>query len=150
MQWRLIDLITGFKPWQELRADKAVSLEEYYLKERLGQPGEFPESLLLESCAQAASWLVAVSSDFTLNAMIETVTAFTVKRTLQPGERCHICISVCSRNPDNITVCCHGRVGNEEILGGEIILSLIPLAEHWVPGERKSLWREIFRAEENI
>ena len=147
MQWRLTDRITDFQPWRKLCADKAVSLEEYYLKERLGQPGEMPESLLLEACVQAAQWLVVVSSDFTKNAMVEAVVDFTVKRTLLPGEQGNIVITVKERDERSITVACSCHVSSEEIVSGEMALIPVALAEHWVPGERKSLWREIFRTE---
>jgi len=145
MQWRLIDRITDFQPWRELCADKAVSLEEYYLKERLGQPGEMPETLLLEACVQAAQWLVTVSSDFTQSAMVDAIDGFMVKRPLLPGELGNIVISVKERDAQRITVVCCCHVSDGEVVRGEITLVPVALAEHWIPGERRSLWREIFR-----
>lgn len=150
MQWRLIDRITSFQAWHELRADKVVSLEEYYLRERLGQPGELPETLLFEACIQAARWLIAASSGFTLNALVESVSGFTIKQTLGPGEKCNIAIMINDRNLQNVTVVCRGHIEEEEILGGEIVMTVVPLEDYWIPGERESLWSELFRSGREI
>ena len=64
MKFRLVDKITSWAPWQHIRGVKAVSFEEYSLKESFGETPRLPEMLLLESFLQLGNWLVVLSSDF--------------------------------------------------------------------------------------
>lgn len=146
----MIDRISILAPWSEIHADKAVSLEEYYLKERLGQGGEMPESLLFGACFEAAGWLASASSDFKYTALPEEVSDFSVGRTMLPGEICRIVLNVKNMTRQGMLLACAGRTGNERIISGEFSVTIVPMDELYVPSERKSLWRELFRAEGEI
>ena len=62
MKWRVVDRIAPCEPWTAIEGHKCVSLEEYFLMERLGRRGALPESLLLAGFVELGRWLVCVSS----------------------------------------------------------------------------------------
>jgi len=148
MKWRFVDRIILFVPWLELRTEKAVSLEEYYLRERIGQPGEFPESLMLESCVQSAQWLIAASSSFTQSGIIESIPEFAIKRTLYPGEKSDIVVTVNKKEKSIVYLSCRILVNDEELAVGNFSILLCPLNELDCAAERKSLWLELLRIKE--
>lgn len=150
MKWRFTDRINSFTPWAELRAEKAVSLEEYYLKERMGQPGEFPEILLLESCIHAARWLIIASSSFAESGMLETVSDFKIKRSFAPGERADILVNITNKEKSLVNFSCIIRSGDEELVSGNFSFTLHPLHETDSAAERKSLWNELLQTGEVI
>jgi len=67
------------------RCEKCVSLEEYFLLERLGRRGSLPESLVLASFVELARWLVVVSSEFESSALLTDVLGFSFRDPLGMG-----------------------------------------------------------------
>ena len=86
MRWRFTDKVLAFTPWRSILSLKAGSLEEYGLLERWGEPGQAPAILLLESCLQAARWLVEASSDFSLSLEPLEIRHWPAGQGLKPGE----------------------------------------------------------------
>ena len=156
MRWRFTDKALFFEPWASIVTVKAGSLEEYSLLERWGETGKAPASLLLESCVQAARWLVEASSAFTLSCDLREIDAWQCLDGLRPGERYCVFLRVTERSGDHVALAARqmrvlpgGALPGPEFRqsegreDGRFSVSLAPLAERYLPGDRESLWREL-------
>jgi hypothetical protein len=146
MKWRFVDRIRAFEPWREIAADKAVSFEECCLLERWGRAGEFPASLVLESCVEAARWLVAASSDFTRTAALSECDRFEFSH-LRPAAPLAISVVVTSRSEQRLAVRAEGRAPGRSgpVAQGQLALDLLPLADSFDREWLMGLWRELYR-----
>ena len=140
MRWRFVDRIDEFEPWARISGRKSVSLEEHSLLARLGREGVLPESLMVESCVQLARWLVAKSSGFEQTCLLAGIDNFTVEREVGMGESLLMTLVVRDRSEDNFRVDC--EVG--DAAQGELLLTLIPLAETCDPENTATMWHEIY------
>ena len=86
MKLRLVDKIFAWSPYQSISGLKAVSFEEYCLKEAFGDEARLPESLLLESFLQLGNWLLLLSSDYNQIGMVSRRCAFTL--FFRPASNC--------------------------------------------------------------
>ena len=157
MRWQFTDRILHFQPWKTISVLKAGSLEEYSLLERWGEPGQAPAALLLESCIQAARWLVEGSSGFTLTCEPLEIPYWKVLPGLKPGERFCIFLQVAEQDRAQISFYVH----QHRVLPGETLpapdfglngqqepdalltAALVPLTERCLPADRECLWREL-------
>ena len=87
MKFRLVDKITSWAPWQSITGIKAVSFEEYSLKEAFGEQPRLPEMLLLESFLQLGNWLILLSSDFQQMGMVVRISEVRFHDYLLPGQQ---------------------------------------------------------------
>jgi len=161
MKWRLVDRVVAFAPWERISAAKALSFEETTLLERWGREGDVPPALLLESCVEAARWLVAASSGFTRTAALSQCDRFEFGR-VGPTVPLTVSVFVTSRSAERLEVraeCRAGKVGTDTILEGQngicphfplvaqgqLALELLPLAgsfdREWV----MALWGDLRR-----
>lgn len=156
MRWRFTDKALLFEPWERIVTVKAGSLEEYSLLEPWGDTGRAPASLLLESCVQAARWLVEASSAFTLSCVLRDISIWQAMDGLRPGERYCAALWVTERSETHLTLALrHARVmPGEDLPGtefrqsrgeadGVFSVSFTPLDEWHAPGDRECLWREM-------
>ncbi|MCL2591452.1 MAG: hypothetical protein FWD67_11435 [Betaproteobacteria bacterium] len=158
MRWRFVDKAVFFAPWKAIAIIKAGSLEEYKLLERWGENGLAPASLLLESCVQAARWLVEASSSFSLTCDLQEVGFWRATEGLRPGERYWAFLQVVERGDESLTLALRqkrllpgeGPLDSDASYNGEadgrFSVSLTHLAARNLPHDRECLWQEIRHA----
>ena len=140
MRWRFADRIDAFEPWTRISGRKSVSLEEYSLLTRLGREGVLPESLVVESCVQLARWLVAKSSSFEQTCLLAGIDSFAFEREVGMGDSLRMTVTVRDRSEDSFSAHCEVS----DVAQGELLLTLIPLAETCDPENTATLWHEIY------
>ena len=155
MRWRFVDKAVFFTPWEAIAIIKAGSLEEYSLLERWGESGLAPASLLLESCVQAARWLVEASSSFSLTCELREVVFWHGMEGLRPGERYWAFLQVVERDGESLTLALRQKrllpgegalapdFGCNSEADGMFSVSLTHLAARYLPCDRECLWQEI-------
>src|SRR5512138_604499 len=136
MKFRLVDKITSWSAWQNIAGVKAVSFEEYSLKEAFGEQPRLPEMLLLESFLQLGNWLVMLSSDFQQMGMVARISEVRFHDSLLPGQRLHLEVKLVRRRNDGVELVGQGqRDGRSVISGAGCVAGLAPLAEYQNPDE---------------
>jgi len=149
LKFRFVDKITSWQPWQTIAGTKAVSFEEYCLKESFGDGPRMPEMLLLESFLQLGNWLVMLSSDFTSTGMVARISEVRFDGFLLPGERIHLQAHLTRRHEDGVELRGEGHVGDRLVISGSGCLAgLAPLAEFQNPDDLRTLFSEIYEPSE--
>ena len=162
MRWRFTDKALLFAPWEYIATVKAGSLEEYSLLERWGETGKAPGSLLLESAVQAARWLVEASSSFTHSCVLREINHWRATDGLRPGERFCVFLRVTERSGEHLSLALRQKrvmpgerlpetafreqpddTGRADDADGLFSVSLTPLKDWYLPGDRETLWREL-------
>ena len=145
MKFRLVDKITSWTPWQNIAGVKAVSFEEYSLKEAFGEQPRLPEMLLLESFLQMGNWLVMLSSDFQQMGMLARISEVRFHDSLLPGQRLQLEVKLARRRDDGFELVGQGQVGGRSIISGTgCVAALAPLAEYQDPEDMRVLFSEIY------
>ena len=157
MRWRFLDRVDEFEPWERISGRKAISLEEYSLLERLGRPGSFPESLVLETCVELVRWLVAASSGFTWSCVLTEVDGFRVERETGPGEVLELgatverrpstplrAVSLSNGEEGGLRLACRVESAGRPVAAGVIGMNLTSLEEGFDPKRVEGIWRELY------
>jgi 3-hydroxymyristoyl/3-hydroxydecanoyl-(acyl carrier protein) dehydratase len=145
MKFRLVDKITSWAPWQNISGIKAVSFEEYSLKEAFGEQFRLPEMLLLESFLQLGNWLVMLSSDFHQMGTVARISEVRFHDYLLPGQRLQFEVRVTRRREDGFELAGQGLVDGRNVISGLGCLATpVPLAEYLDPDDMRVLFSEIY------
>jgi 3-hydroxyacyl-[acyl-carrier-protein] dehydratase len=145
MKFRLVDKITSWTAWQNITGVKAVSFEEYSLKEAFGEPPRLPEMLLLESFLQLGNWLVMLSSDFQQRGMVARISEVQFHDSVLPGQRLELEVKVVRRRDDGFELAGQGYAdGRRVISGAGCVAALGVLAEYQNPDDLRILFSEIY------
>jgi 3-hydroxymyristoyl/3-hydroxydecanoyl-(acyl carrier protein) dehydratase len=148
MKLRMVDRILAWEPRQSIRGIKAVSFEEYQLREPLADEPCLPESLLVESLFQLGNWLVVLSSDFTEMALVVRFEEIRFPGRLRPGESLRMEIEARSYRSDGIVLDGRGLAGSRTIALGRGCLAMpVPLADYHDPDSLRVLFSEIYLPE---
>ena len=148
MKFRLVDRILDWEPRSRIRGVKAVSFEEYSLRDPLGDGGRLPESLLLESLFQLGNWLIVLSSDFTRMGLVVRTERITFESPLGPGERLTMELTVRSYRSDGVLFDGRGFVDGRPVATGSGCLAVpAPLGDYCDASDLRTLFSEIFRPE---
>jgi 3-hydroxymyristoyl/3-hydroxydecanoyl-(acyl carrier protein) dehydratase len=151
MKLRMIDRILAWEPRRSIRGVKALSFEEYELRERLGHPPSLPESLILEALFQLANWLVILSTDYKQMCIGAQFDEATFSAPVLPGQRLHMEVAACGWRDDSVIV--EGVVsdGRQSItVVRRCIAALLPLDDYYDSGDLRVLYSEIYRPEEEL
>lgn len=144
MKFRLVDKITSWTPWQTITGIKAVSFEEYSLKEAFGEQPRLPEMLLLESFLQLGNWLVMLSSDFQQMGMVARISEVRFHDSLLPGQRLQLEVRLVRRRDDGFELVGQGQADGRSVISGTgCIAALAPLVEYYHPEDMRVLFSEI-------
>jgi 3-hydroxymyristoyl/3-hydroxydecanoyl-(acyl carrier protein) dehydratase len=144
MKFRYVDNIIDWTPGRRIRGVKAVSFEEYCMKEPFGGEPRLPETLLLESFLQLGNWLILLSSDFETMGRVARISSVRFLDSLRPGERVEMDVSVLRQNPDGIEFSGEGRVGGRLVIEGFGCLAAFVRAKDFInPVDMKTLFSEI-------
>ena len=145
MKFRLVDKITSWDRWRSITGIKAVSFEEYSLKEPFGEKARLPEMLLLESFLQLGNWLVVLSSDFQQMGMLARITEVRFHDYLLPGQRLQLEARLTRRREDGFELAGEGHVQGRRVISGlGCVASVAPLAEFQSPEDMQVLFSEIY------
>jgi 3-hydroxymyristoyl/3-hydroxydecanoyl-(acyl carrier protein) dehydratase len=145
MKFRLVDKITSWAPWQNISGIKAVSFEEYSLKEDFGEQPRLPEMLLLESFLQLGNWLVMLSSDFHQMGTVARISEVRFHDYLLPGQRLQFEVRVTRRREDGFELAGRGLADGRNVISGLGCLATpVPLAEFLDPDDMRVLFSEIY------
>ena len=145
MKFRLVDKITSWAPWKSISGIKAVSFEEYSLKEAFGERPRLPEMLLLESFLQLGNWLVMLSSDFHQMGTVARISEVRFQDYLLPGQRLRLEVRVNRRREDGFELVGQGLVDGRNVISGLGCLATpVPLAEYLDPDDMRVLFSEIY------
>lgn len=148
MKFRLVDRITSWKPHERITGLKAVSFEEYSLKEAFGDEARLPEMLLLESLLQLGNWLILLSSDFQQMGMVIRLQEVRFDGMLQPGEVVRMDVVMVRRHDEGFEFRGEGRVDGELVISGTGCLAApLPASEYYDPDDLRVLYSEIYRPE---
>jgi 3-hydroxymyristoyl/3-hydroxydecanoyl-(acyl carrier protein) dehydratase len=144
MKFRLVDRVLDWAPERHIRGVKAVSFEEYGLRDPLGQEAALPETLLLESLFQLGNWLVVLSTGFRQMAMIVRIERACFDRPVGPGQAVVMQVDVRIWRPDGILFDGAAHVGRERVAHGEGCLAVpVPLDQLCDPIALKTIVGEI-------
>jgi len=144
MKFRLVDKITSWSRWQHISGIKAVSFEEYSLKDAFGENPRLPEALLLESFLQLGNWLVMLSSDFQQMGMVARISEVRFHGELLPGQRLHLEARLVRRREEGFEMAGHGLVNGRIVISGLGCLAYpAALADYLDPDDMRMLFSEI-------
>lgn len=148
MKYRFVDKITSWSPYREITGVKAVSFEEYCLKDAFGDVPSLPQSLLLESFLQLGNWLILLSSDFTTLAMPVRIAEVRYHGPLLPGRQLRMAVRVTRQREDGIEMSGEGCVdGRLTISGLGCLAAPVMAAELADPDALRVLFAEIYEPE---
>jgi len=151
MKFRLVDKILDWVPYERIRGIKAVSFEEYGLKEAFGDEPRLPETLLLESFLQLGNWLILLSSDFHTMGMILRLSEICFHDYLRPGQRVSMDVALTRRHKEGFELAGEGRVNNRTIISGFGCLAApVNAAELVNPADLRVLFSEIYQPEKAV
>lgn len=146
MKFRMVDRISAWEPRQAICGIKAVSFEEYELREPLGYEPYLPESLILESLFQLANWLVILSTDYEQMCVGAQWDEARFLDTLRPGSRMAMEVTVSGWRDDSVIV--DGAVSNGRktvVTVRRCLAAFVPLADYHDPDDLRVLFSEIHR-----
>ncbi len=143
MRWYFIDRIESYLEWQSITALKAVSFEEFTLLEKQGRLGEFPETLLLETCVEALRWLIVRSSGFQLASALRSVEAFKMFSPARCGDVLRLTVAVVEHSQDAVTAFCAVACSRANLAEGRISMDLTPLHLYFDPSMSQGTWKEL-------
>ena len=144
MRWRLLDRVVHLETWKSARGIKAVSFEEYTLREPFGREGTLPESLVMESCVELVRWLVAGSSDFEMTCLLDEVAEFSFSGKAGMGESLDVRATIVAKESSRLVVECSIAVGEREIARGQLRVGLVPMAESFDVEWMRGRWDELY------
>jgi 3-hydroxyacyl-[acyl-carrier-protein] dehydratase len=148
MKFRLVDKILSWAPYQQIIGLKAVSFEEYCLKEPFGDEPRLPETLLLESFLQLGNWLILLSSDFKLLGMVVRLSEVRFHEPLRPGQQVRMQVNLVRHREDGLELDAEGRINDRAVVSGIGCLAApVPAAEYVNPEELRVLFTEIYQPE---
>jgi len=151
MKFRLVDKIVAWSPYQSISGIKAVSFEEYCLKEFFGDETRLPETLLLESFLQLGNWLILLSSDFKETGMVVRISEVRFHGFLLPGQQLQMKVTLARQRDDGYELSGEGRVNGQTIISGLGCLAVpVPAAELMDPANLRVLFSEIYEPEEAV
>ena len=145
MKFRMVDRILEWEPRSTIRGVKAVSFEEYELKEALGDEPRLPECLAIEALFQLGNWLVILSTDYGQMALVVAVRGGPISRSAPPGRP----IADGGRGTQLARRRPHHRRDHRrrpaDDRRGDRCLASVPLADYQDPDDLRVLFLEIYR-----
>jgi 3-hydroxymyristoyl/3-hydroxydecanoyl-(acyl carrier protein) dehydratase len=143
MRWCFVDRIESYLEWKSITALKAVSFEEFYLLEKQGRQGEFPESLLLETCVEALRWLIVRSSGFQRTSALHSVEAFKLHTPARCGDVLRLTVTIQNCSPDYVSALCTVLCQRAILAEGKISAVTMPLDLNFDPSLLQGTWKEL-------
>jgi hypothetical protein len=143
MRWYFVDRIESYKEWKSLTACKAVSFEEFHLLENQGRQGEFPESLLLETCVEALRWLIIGSSGLQLSAVLHSIENFSLDMPARCGDVLSLMTAIVEHSTDYVSAFCTTSCSRGRLAEGKIQVKTIPLDTSFDRSLIQATWKDL-------
>jgi 3-hydroxyacyl-[acyl-carrier-protein] dehydratase len=146
MRFRFVDRIVVWQPHERITGLKAVSFEEYSLKNAFGDEPRLPEMLLLESLLQLGNWLILLSTDFQQMGSVIRLHEVRFHGALRPGCVLHMEVTMLRHHADGFELCGEGRVDGQLVISGLGCLAApLPAADYFNPDDLRVLFSEIYQ-----
>lgn len=116
MKFRFVDAISRIKKNEYMKGLKAVSFEEGFLKRPYCKSGFLPRTLLMETLAQLASWLIVYSTDFKLKPVLACVDKIEIFADARTGDLIEIDCALINLTGEGAHFNVRGAVGGREII----------------------------------
>lgn len=136
MHFSLIDKVTHIEPGVRIRATKALSIAEEYLRDHFPLFPVMPGVLMLEAMYEASAWLVRYSENFQHSAVL-LAEARNIKYAdfVQPGKLLEVTAEVLKQDDRTTTLKASGEVDGIIAVSGRLILERFQLSNRWNTGE---------------
>ncbi len=144
MKFRFVDRITSWQPHERITGLKAVSFEEYSLKDAFGDEPRLPATLLLECILQLGNWLILLSTDFQQIGSVVRIHDVQFHGALCPGKVLAMEVTMLRHHADGFELCGEGRVDGQLVISGLGCLAAPLVACDYVdPDDLRVLFSEI-------
>ena len=123
MKFVLVDRIVAVEPGRRIVARKALSLAEEYLADHFPTFPVMPGVLMVEAMAEAAGWLVQITSGFRYSLLeLAEVRNVTYRNFVRPGQVLEVELTVRRMEDDCSEFDAVGRCEGQEMVRGRISL----------------------------
>ncbi|OQA74563.1 MAG: (3R)-hydroxymyristoyl-ACP dehydratase [bacterium ADurb.Bin243] len=116
MKFRFVDAISRIKKNEYMKGLKTVSFEEGFIKRPYSRNGFLPRTLLMETLAQLASWLIVYSTDFESKPLMACVDKMEIFADARTGDLIEIDCGLINLTGDGAHFNVRGSVGGREII----------------------------------
>ena len=141
MRYYLVDRISQWDVNKSIRGVKNVAMTEDFLQYHFPRRPTMPGVLLLESMAQLAGWLEAISSDFTGWFLLEHVKSCKFYELTVPGDQVEVVLEIVPADePGRRRYRGTGTVGGKRRVAAEFEGRVIPLADIESPSSQRELF----------
>src|SRR5262245_32299007 len=141
MRYYLVDRIAEWEIDKRIRGVKNVAMTEDFLQYHFPRRPTMPGVLLLESMAQLAGWLEAISSDFTRWFLLEHVKSCKFYALTVPGDQVDVVLEIVpDAEPGRRRYRGTGSVGGKRRVAAEFEGHVIPLADIEAPSSQRQLF----------
>ena len=147
MRYYLVDRITQWEVGKSIRGVKNVAMTEDFLQYHFPRRPTMPGVLLLESMAQLAGWLEAISSDFTCWFLLEHVKTCKFYELTVPGDQVELVLEIMpDAEPGRRHYRGTGRVDGKRRIVAEFHGQVMPLADIEAPSSQRQLFTVLTNA----
>jgi 3-hydroxymyristoyl/3-hydroxydecanoyl-(acyl carrier protein) dehydratase len=147
MKFRLVDKIVSWQRYRRIRGIKAVSFEEYCLKEPFGDEGRLPELLMLESVLQLGNWLILLSSDFVQMGLVVKLPTVHFLGPLPAGRQMRMEVNLLRQGEEGFVFLGEGHFEERVLIRGECLAVPVPARDYVNPDDLRVLFSEIYQPE---
>jgi 3-hydroxyacyl-[acyl-carrier-protein] dehydratase len=132
MHFSLIDKVSHVEPGVRIRATKALSIAEEYLRDHFPLFPVMPGVLMLEAMYEASAWLVRYSEDFQHSAVL-LAEARNIKYAdfVQPGKVLEVTAEVIKQDDRTTTLKTSGEVAGQVAVSGRLVLERFQISTRW-------------------
>lgn len=151
MRFHLIDRVTAVETGRSLKAVKLLTGGEEYLADHFPGFPVMPGVLMLQALAEAASWLVRVTDDFSRSVIaLREVKSVKYGSFLQPGSAMELSVELTGRTDGLISFKGKGESAGSANVTAQFALTAYNLAERdpaWADRDTELVrhWRERWR-----
>ena len=145
MRFQLVDRFEAIEPGVSAVGVKAISGTEEFFRDHFPGNPVFPGVLIIESLAQTAGGLIAISRDFEIFALMSLVQDVKFRDFARPGHLLQCRVEIESLDDGAARVRGTARCDGKEIARARIGFVLRPL-EEVIPPQTRAGWIEHIRA----
>jgi len=147
VRYYLVDRIVQWEVNKSIRGIKNVAMTEDFLQYHFPRRPTMPGVLLLESMAQLAGWLEAISSEFTGWFLLEHVTSCKFYGLTGPGDQVEVALDIVpGAEPDRRRYRGTGSVAGKRRIAAEFEGQVVPLAAIEEPSSQRQLFKVLTNA----
>jgi 3-hydroxyacyl-[acyl-carrier-protein] dehydratase len=132
MHFSLIDKVTHVEAGIRIRATKALSIAEEYLRDHFPLFPVMPGVLMLEAMYETSAWLVRHTEDFQHSAVL-LAEARNIKYAdfVQPGRLLEVSAEILKQDERTTTLKASGEVEGHVAVSGRLILERFQISQRW-------------------